>query len=244
MKNRPNFIPKSYNLEPDYYRECFGCWNAVYEAADGGEYMIELNAHFPDYNVANTCSILRQDEDCRRAVYPDCKTLREAVNAMKTILDNIELKEEDKKFHSEFKDALQKECCFQDAWKTIYPVDIGSLVSGDRPASEVGYSRWDYDGYRWWRTYWSVHDRLKTENVRDEINRVSKQFEKEFPTLDSVRIFCKNGFAEQKSNDTYDAFMVGEHCCFWFRFILRRGDYNLYLHTYSKEELRKEGIEL
>lgn len=90
MKNRLNFIPKSYNLEPDYYKECFGCWNAVYEAANGVEYMIELNAHFPDYNVANTCSILRQDEDCRRAVYPDCKTLREAVNTMKTILDNIE----------------------------------------------------------------------------------------------------------------------------------------------------------
>lgn len=244
MKNREGFVPKRYNFEPDYYKQCGCCWNAVYKATDGTEYMIQLNAHFPDYNVANTCSILRQDEDCRRAVYPDCKTLREAVNALKTILDNIELKEEDKKFHSEFKDALQKECCFQDAWKTIYPVDIGSLVSGDRPASEVGYSRWDYDGYRWWRTYWSVHDRLKTEDVRGEINRVSEQFEKEFPNLDSVRIFCENGFAEQKSNDTYDAFMVGEHCCFWFRFILRRVDYNLYLHIYNKEELRHEGIEL
>ena len=30
---------------------------------------------------------------------------------------------------------------------------------------------------------------------------------------------------------------VGEYGCYWLRMITRRGDYNLYLHCYSKEAM-------
>ena len=90
MKNRAGFIPQKYDLEPDYYRCISGCWSAVYKAANGVEYMIKLDAYGFNKQEARTCHVLRQDEDRRRCMFPPFKTLKQAVDAMRILLDSVE----------------------------------------------------------------------------------------------------------------------------------------------------------
>lgn len=107
------------------------------------------------------------------------------------------------------------------------------------PNCEMGYIRADYN-YHWWNTCFRVHKEHETEPLVKEFNDICNMFFDEFPDLRSVRKFCYDGNAEFISDDEYNVYLEMEHGLYWFRFILRIGDYNLYLHCYSKEAAAKE----
>ena len=126
------------------------------------------------------------------------------------------------------KERMTNICPFADAWQdkdeTRYP------------KSEVGYIRADYED-RWWNTVWPIHRQLETPELVREFDAVYAAFCREFPDFHAVCDFCRTS-AEPTSSDTeYNAYLEGEHGVYWFRFITRYRDYNLYLHCLSRAVL-------
>ena len=57
--------------------------------------------------------------------------------------------------------------------------------------------------------------------------------------MNALRAFCRKHPEAQvspASTDEYNFYLVGETCNFWLRLITRRGDYNMYLHAFTKDE--------
>lgn len=89
-KNILGFIPKRYK-QPDYYKELFGSYNAVYIADNDKEFMIEACTHFLCSEKIGEriehLQILRQDKDGRRVLCPNIKTFKEAVSIIEHLLN-------------------------------------------------------------------------------------------------------------------------------------------------------------
>ena len=102
----------------------------------------------------------------------------------------------------------------------------------------VGYFRADYDGYKWWHTWWESHGDLKTPEVKAEINQIGTEvIYRMFPGgLFMVEDYCVRAKAESIGQDEYNMYYCGERCNYWIRFIIRFRDYNIYLKCYAKEE--------
>lgn len=70
-KNQYGFISNRYK-QPIKYELIFCSWNAVYNGNDGKKYMIEAEPHYLALNKNGAevmeYQVLRQDEDCRRAM--------------------------------------------------------------------------------------------------------------------------------------------------------------------------------
>lgn len=106
---------------------------------------------------------------------------------------------------------------------------------GERPESEVVYSRSDYDGHRWWTTWWNCQPKKPTADLVKEIDWFQNAiFEMpEFKTLDTMRKLCAT--AEPTSDPTeFNLYSETEHFHIWLRLITRWRDYNLYVHFYRK----------
>lgn len=100
------------------------------------------------------------------------------------------------------------------------------------PASEIGYIRADYDGYRWWSTVFPIHVDLATDELRTEFDAMFDAFIRSFRDLRVLdRWLVDNA---HKIDDHYYAFYEGRHGVYELRMTPMKGDYNLYLHGYSK----------
>lgn len=94
MKNVIGFIPKSWEVQPDYYRNIFDNWNAIFIVDDGTtlgtEYHLQLVGDIlGGKKYANRVEILRQDKDCRRPVFhTSFKSIKEAYNKLLPKLKN------------------------------------------------------------------------------------------------------------------------------------------------------------
>lgn len=109
------------------------------------------------------------------------------------------------------------------------------IAFGKRPESEVVYSRSDYDGYRWWTTWWECQPEKPTADLVQEIDRFQKDVfaMPEFKTLDTLRQLCAS--AQTTSDPTeFNLYAETEHFYIWLRLITRWRDYNLYVHYYLK----------
>lgn len=88
MKNQIGFIPKTWKVQPDYYRNIFDNWNAVFIVDDGTnlgtEYHLQLTGDIlGGKKYANTVEVLRQDKDCRRSTsYTQFKSIKKAYAAL------------------------------------------------------------------------------------------------------------------------------------------------------------------
>lgn len=105
-----------------------------------------------------------------------------------------------------------------------------------RPASEFVYSRSDYDGYRWWTTWFNCNTEKKTPQLIEEIDLFSTTcFQMpEFKNLSSMVSLCHQ-YAQATSSDTeFNLYTETEHFYIWLRLITRFRDYNLYTHFYLK----------
>lgn len=120
-----------------------------------------------------------------------------------------------------------KDCPFSEIYEQR------ARAENSHPVKEFGYVRADYDGYRWWNTWFPINHGTETSEMIAELNSLYSEFIKHFSTLKYVCEFCREN-AAKVGNDEYNMFLVGEHGKYWFRFILRQGDYNLYLHAYQK----------
>ena len=112
--------------------------------------------------------------------------------------------------------------------------DNKDKAKDNRPESELAYFRCDYDGYRWWNTVWHIHPELETLELVGEFDSVFKDFIGTFPTLSDLSRFCMTSLSPTGDPTEYDAFLEMEHGYYWLLMITRKGDYNLYLHCYSK----------
>lgn len=123
--------------------------------------------------------------------------------------------------------------------------DNKDKAKDNRPESELAYFRCDYDGYRWWNTVWPVNKALETDDLIDEMDAVYDAFIAAFPTLASLRRYCKEHLITMGSTNTeYNAFLdLGGPGLYWLRLITREKDYNMYLHCYSKQAVEEEDYE-
>ena len=105
---------------------------------------------------------------------------------------------------------------------------------------KIGHIRGDYDGYKWWNSVWPCHDELCKPAIAEEIDSVYERLisQDAFSTLSVMRGFCythPEAVVNEQLKDEYNFYYIGEHCYFWIRCITRSGEYNLYLHAFTKE---------
>ena len=107
----------------------------------------------------------------------------------------------------------------------------------------LGYIRADHDGYRWWRSNWPANDDLFTDALREEFDAVYDAFLRSFKDLRALGKWIASaglGYEDYGYGDRgyRDAYYDGEHGYYLFRMNVDRGDYNLYLHCFSKAALK------
>lgn len=106
----------------------------------------------------------------------------------------------------------------------------------DRPISEFVYSRSDYDGYRWYTTWFKCHrDHLETELVK-EIDAFTEALFllPEFETLSAMKRLCSVCAEPTRDETEFNLYAETPHTQIWLRLITRFRDYNLYVHYYLK----------
>ncbi|MBR3741095.1 MAG: hypothetical protein IKN04_11690 [Clostridia bacterium] len=106
-----------------------------------------------------------------------------------------------------------------------------------KPVSELGYFRCDNDGYRWYNTVWPVHNNLYTAELGAEFDAVLDAFRRAFKDIPAMRKWCSANAEKTDDPTEYNAYFIGDKGFYWFRMITRRGDYNLYLHCFSKRAM-------
>ena len=100
------------------------------------------------------------------------------------------------------------------------------------PANEIGYCRADHDGYRWWSKWFKVNGNADDPS---EIDTIFDEIQDNIKNLHILHEFAKVHCADI-SNDESNGFLEGEQYDYWFRFIFRKGDYNMYMHVLKKGE--------
>ena len=108
------------------------------------------------------------------------------------------------------------------------------------PRRKIVHIRADHDGYRWWNTVWPCHDGLATQEMKREIDATYAALTAKdvLRDLSTLQRFCAlHPDACVGDSDTeYNFYLEGVLCLYWVRLITRKGDYNLYLNAYAKEE--------
>lgn len=124
---------------------------------------------------------------------------------------------------TDFVKNLKRDCDFLDAWKDRSPRGL--------PVSEMGYTRSDYDGSRWWTTCFPLNEALKTEQRSKEIDLVTTSMQAAFPTLSALGLFCELFAEDLRRDNEYNLYYKGRHANYWIRCVIRKRDYNLYIHS-------------
>lgn len=70
MKNRIGFVPKSSQIQPDYYSLIFNGWTAVFIAEDNTEFHLSLIPDYSKVDCAKEIQVLKQGSSCRTPVRP------------------------------------------------------------------------------------------------------------------------------------------------------------------------------
>lgn len=89
-------------------------------------------------------------------------------------------------------------------------------------------------------TFFSAVKELQTKKSLKEIMKVTSELTRsEFmKSFETMRAFCTSHPEARTGDDSsgeYTFFSDREYLRCWIRFILRRGDYNCYIHCYVKE---------
>ena len=132
------------------------------------------------------------------------------------------------------KNLMTARCAHPHLWNAKNCDDSGY------PASELGFVRCDNDGAWWHHTVWPVHPDVATSELIDEFNAVLDAFRRSFRDLGAMRQWCHANGGRTDDRDEYNAYYDGRYGYFWFRMITRRGDYNLYLHCFSKAAMQPD----
>lgn len=129
---------------------------------------------------------------------------------------------------------LKSICTFTETLQDCGPVK-DSLSTVQRPKTEVGYYRADFDGHRWWTQYFTINDALRTESLVSESDGVWENLLNGFSTLSDLSRFCMEGNARRISDVEYECYVDGKLANYWIRFITLEKSYNIYCHILTKE---------
>lgn len=132
---------------------------------------------------------------------------------------------------------LQFTCSFPQVFENL---DAASPAATPRYRDKIGHLRADYDGYRWWNTWWPDHANLFSTARSQEINQVYESLtgSDAFSSLSKLRQFCDahpEARVHAQAPDEYNFYYEGPLCWYWIRAITRHRDYNLYIHAFAKE---------
>lgn len=110
------------------------------------------------------------------------------------------------------------------------------LSSARYPASLVAYSRSDYDGWRWWTTWFPDEEIRPAPELGQEIDAFQSQLLAlpEFKTLWAMERMCRL-YAQPTNEPTeFNLYAETAHFHIWLRLITRERDYNLYTYFFAK----------
>lgn len=132
--------------------------------------------------------------------------------------------------------SLMAVCTFEHIFEG--PKKRFPLSSAEHPASEAAYLRADYDGHKWWRT-WFRSDGMQLENaLADEIDQFSNALLEmpEFQSLDAMGRMCRSCAQLTDSTTDFNLYSETGHFYIWLQLVTRKRDYNLYVHFYLKSQ--------
>lgn len=132
--------------------------------------------------------------------------------------------------------ALVPICTFERIFEG--PKKLFPLSCVEHPACEVAYSRSDYDGRKWWRTWFHGSKERLEPPLSEEIDQFSDALMKmpEFSSLDTMGRMCRSCAQPTKSTTDFNLYSETEHFYIWLQLVTRERDYNLYVHFYLKEQ--------
>lgn len=225
MKNRKGFINSTYR-QPDEYRCIFNQWTAVFRVRRK-EFHVGIDAtRESGFAEGKTLTVFVKTAE-GRIPWGSFKTIKKAMEYLEQGISKHEF--ECTQLRREF--SLDSSLVRR-AFEHIDP-------ETKRPESMIGYSRWDYDGYRWWCNYFPVHDDLKTDQIRAQMQSIGEDFETAFADLHELSQFCHSSKAVKAAGDEYDTFLIRDGVCCWFRIRLWYRDYNLYLYTFDSSKIEE-----
>ena len=128
---------------------------------------------------------------------------------------------------------LKETCNFLDVFRHCSKAP-DSLSSGEYPDAQIGHIRayWNQNG--WQGSYFPCRGKLWTKAFNRESQDIYRCLVTQLDNLEHLRQFCKEHPASYVSEYEYDFFMNGHVADYWFRFITRENDYNLYLKGFAK----------
>ena len=104
------------------------------------------------------------------------------------------------------------------------------------PEKKIAYNRLYHDGYRWYNT-WFPKNGTDNNKIISEMEKIS-----DYMTESALKNGIKDIYklaeecnAQSLFYDEYDLFYKGKYTNVWIRMINRRGNYNMYIHFYEKE---------
>ena len=130
----------------------------------------------------------------------------------------------------------QQQTDFEDPLLTTSCIFEDLFQQGSRPASEIAYSRSDYDGWKWWTTWHQCQKDTPVLEAAREIDAFQNALFQlpEFLNLDTLTRFCRR-YAQPTSEPTeFNLYSETAHFYIWLRLVTRHQDYNAYVHYYLK----------
>lgn len=132
--------------------------------------------------------------------------------------------------------ALVPVCAFEHIFSG--PKKQFPLSSVEHPVSEVAYSRSDYDGHKWWRTWFHSGSEQLKGALAKEIDQFSDALLEmpEFESLNTMGRMCRSCAQPTDSATDFNLYSETEHFYIWLQLVTRERDYNLYVHFYLKSQ--------
>ena len=124
---------------------------------------------------------------------------------------------------------------------------LGSIENYDMFTQDklVIYARCDHDGYKWWNTWWDGAAKNKVTNLSDIGKECSEVMfdlmENVFPKgVQDIYGYLLSGKTECLGDKEGNIYYLGTHANYWIRLIARKGDYNMYVKAFIKDEAAEE----
>lgn len=129
--------------------------------------------------------------------------------------------------------VLVPECSFSHIFKG--PQKKFPLSNLDHPVSELAYSRSDYDGRRWWTTWFDCPDDRPDKQLAGKIDafQTALMAMPEFQSLWHMKRMCRLYAARTSDPTEFNLYSETDQLYIWLRMITREKDYNLYVHFYE-----------
>jgi len=128
----------------------------------------------------------------------------------------------------------------RDAAGKVLPISEWYAVKQHRFAEhkkpQVAYSRSDYDGWRWWTTWFPDEEMRPAPEFGLEIDAFQSQLLAlpEFKTLWAMERMCRLYAQPTKEPTEFNLYAETAHFQIWLRLITRERDYNLYTYFFAK----------